>query len=327
MRQKRGEASRRSFIKNTSLVAGGVASTAFALPSSFAAARESGAQERATTPAARFAHLIARGEPLMAPGAFEVLTARMIEMIGFEAAVVGGSAVSANGYGVPDHGLVSVSELIEFSSRIAQSVDIPVMADADDCGGSPIAVYRAVQAFERGGVASVMIEDHVQAKHLSSTGRLVPVEEMANKVRAAVDARRDQHFMIIARADALSIGLTKSEALDRGAAYAAAGADMLFFAGLNQEEIPAVAEEIKRPLMTTVSDTPLAELRDNQVSLAVYASHAVSAAMGAAYEALKELKESGKVSSVAPLSRDIQSDLIRTKESIEKGIKYGLVRE
>lgn len=326
MRQKRAGSSRREFIKKTSLAAGGLTATAFAAPV-VAAESSRAVQESFASPAAKFAHLIARGEPLMAPGAFEVLTARMIEMLGFEAAVVGGSAVSANGHGIPDHGLVSVTELIEFSSRIAQSIDLPVMADADDCGGSAIAVYRAVQGFERGGVASVMIEDHVQAKHLGSKGRLVPVEEMVNKVRAAVDARKDQHFMIIARADALSVGLTRSEALDRGGSYTEAGADMLFFPGLSQSSMPEVADQVKVPLMTTVSDTPLDELRRNKVSLAVYASHAVNAAMGAAFEALRELKETGRVSSVAPLSREIKSELIRTKESIEKGRKYGLIRD
>ena len=217
-----------------------------------------------------------------------------------------------------------MTELIEFSGRIARSIDIPVMADADDCGGSPIAVYRAIQGFERAGLAAVMIEDHVQAKHLGQGGRLVPADWMVNKIRAAVDARRDQNFTIVARGDAMSIGLSKQEALERGAAYAEAGADILFFAGLPQDEMPRVADQMGKPLMTTVNNTPIPELRRNRVRLAVYASQAVNAAMGAAYEALRQLKETGQVSGMLSVPPDIRSGLTRTEESVERGRRYGL---
>jgi 2-methylisocitrate lyase-like PEP mutase family enzyme len=319
-------ASRREFIQGAGLVAGGLVSSAI-VPTEGQAG--SAPQAGPDTPGARFARLIERGEPLMAPGAFDIMSARLIEVLGFEAAVVGGSAVSANAYGIPDHGLVTVTELIEFSSRIAQSIDIPVMADADDAGGSPISVYRAIQGFERGGIASVMIEDHIQAKHLGGGGRLVTTGEMVEKIRAAVDARRDPNFYIIARGDAMSIGLSKDEALDRGRAYAEAGADMLFFAGMPQDELPEAAEATGKPLMTTVNSTPIAELRQNRVGLAVYASHAVNVAMGAAHDALKELKETGQVTDMRERSLPgaIRSQLTRTAESIERGRRYGLVEK
>ena len=323
MNEQKSGTSRREFIRGTGIVAGGLASSTIASGAGLSETPKP-PQAGSRTPGTRFASLIARGEPLMAPGAFEVLTARLIETLGFEAAVVGGSAVSANGYGVPDHGLVSVTELIEFSGRIAQSVEIPVMADADDCGGSPIAVYRAIQDFERAGLAAVMIEDHVQAKHLGQGGRLVATDDMVNKIRAAVDARSDRNLTIVARGDAMSIGLSKQEALDRGAAYVEAGADILFFAGLPQDEMPGVADQMGKPLMTTVNNTPIPELRRNRVSLAVYAGQAVNAAMGAAYEALRQLKDTGQVSGMPSVPRDIRSRLTRTEESIERGRRYGL---
>lgn len=323
MKKQESGSSRREFIRRTGIVVSGLASGTIASGASIADPPKAQKVD-VGTPGARFSSLIAKSEPLMAPGAFDVLTARLIETLGFEAAVVGGSAVSANGYGLPDHGLVSVTELIEFSGRIANAIDIPVMADADDCGGSAIAVYRAVQGFERAGLAAVMIEDHVQAKHLSQGGRLVPADEMVNKIRAAVDARRDQSFTIVARGDALSIGLSKDRALDRGAVYAEAGADILFFAGLAQDEMPAVADQMGKPLMTTVNNTPMSELRRNRVSLAVYASQAVNAAMGAAYNALRQLKDTGQVSGIPSVPRSIRSSLTRTQESIERGRQYGL---
>ena len=231
---------RRGFVKALGVAAGG------ALVQS---------STRAETAGARMRSLVSRPEPVMCPGGYEILSARLIESHGFEAMVVGGSACAASMHGVPDYGLVSITELIELAARIAGAVDIPVLADADDGGGSPLNVYRAVQGFERAGIAAVMIEDHVQVKHVGGEGELVPTSAMADKVKAAVDARR-RDTIVLARADSVSVGESAEAAIERGVAYAEAGADMLFFAGMGLEDCPPAAEAVQKPLGVTLILTP-----------------------------------------------------------------------
>ena len=307
--------SRREFIKGTGgalggvIVGGGATAEAQAVPSS---------------PGARFRALIAGPEPVLAPGAYDVMSARMIQEEGFGALVVGGSACSAVMHGVPDVGLVSITELIEYSGNIARSVDIPVMADADDGGGTPINVYRAVQRFGKAGVGAIMIEDTYQAKHLGPGETLLPADEFVDKIRAAVDARIDSELVIIARSDAFSVGLPMDEALDRGAAYGEAGADMIYLSGLRLQDCPRAADVVQRPLMQTVSDVSLEEIRRNRVSLAVYAGQLLSVAMGAAYRALQEIRATGVIPGYEErtLPAGVQAKLNRQADVVERARRY-----
>lgn len=237
----------------------------------------------------RLRSLLSAGGPVLCPGAFDVLSARLIVEMGFEAVLYGGSAGSAANYGLPDYGLASVTELIETASRIAGSVPVPVFADADDGGGSPLAVARAVRGYERGGLAAVMIEDHVQAKHLGDGGVLIERDRMQDRIRAAADARSGG-LALVARCDAVSIGLEEAEAMERGAAYAEAGADLLFFAGLAPERIGAVSEAAGRPVIASVHDTPLSALRENGVPLALYAGQLLRLALGAMRRGLEHIR-------------------------------------
>ena len=218
-------------------------------------------------------------------------------------------------YGVPDYGLVSITELIELTARIAGAVDIPVLADADDGGGSPLNVYRAMQGFERAGIAAVMIEDHVQVKHVGGEGELVPTSAMADKVKAAVDARRGD-TIVLARGDSVSVGESAEAAIERGVAYAEAGADMLFFAGMSLEDCPRAGEAVQKPLMTTVRDTPLDVLKHQKIALAVYAAHALQLALGAADRGLAELKRSARIEGFREnaIDGETYSKLLRSDE-------------
>ena len=293
-----------------------------------AAACAPAGSEAAMDPGQQFRTLLAGGEPVICPGAFDVISARLIVEMGFETLLLGGSAGSAANFGVPDYGLASITELIEMAARIADSVPVPVFADADDGGGSPLAVARAVKGYERAGLAAVMIEDHVQAKHLGEGGVLVEVDYMQDKLRAAVDARKGG-MMIVARCDSVSIGQSEGEATERGAAYVEAGADLLFFAGLPPESMGAVAEAAGRPVIASVHDTPMATLRENNVPLVLYAGQMLRLALGAMRQGLQDIHDGATWPGYADraLPGDVYQTLIQSGKWREDAGRYNLVDE
>ena len=181
------------------------------------------------------------------PGAFNALTALQIERAGYEIVYVSGAAVSA-ARGLPDIGLISLVEMAGDAAAIAKAVAIPTIVDADTGYGPPSAVMEAVRAFEQAGVAGMQIEDQEAAKkcgHLSGK-RLIPVFDMVAKIKAAVQARRDRHFVIVARTDARTVDGMEA-AIQRARAYVSAGADVLFpEALLSAEEFGTFALEVKK---------------------------------------------------------------------------------
>ena len=177
----------------------------------------------------------------MAPGAADALTARLISEAGYRAIYMTGAGTTATRLGMPDVGLPTMSEMVDNAARIADATELPLIADADTGYGGQLNVRRTVRAFEKVGVAGVHIEDQLWPKrcgHLAGK-TLVPRNEMIEKVRAAVDARRDQEFLIIARTDALVVEGFDA-AIDRGIAYEEAGADMIFI------EAPSTPNELCR---------------------------------------------------------------------------------
>ncbi len=211
---------------------------------------------------------------LAIPGAFNALIAMQIERASYEIVYVSGAAVSAC-RGVPDIGLLTLSDMATEAGRIARSVSIPTIVDADTGYGGPPSVAEAVRVFEESDLAGIQIEDQETAKkcgHLSGK-RLVPVGDMAAKIEAAVQAKRDRDFMIIARTDARSVeGL--EAAVQRAAAYTEAGADALFPEALESaEEFRTFALEIQKrgvtvPLianMTEFGKTPLLSVAEFEI--------------------------------------------------------------
>ena len=191
---------------------------------------------------ARLRGLLASGGTIVAPGAFDPLAARLVEEAGFPAVYMTGFGTSAALLGRPDVGLLTMTEMADNARRIAGCVDIPVIADADTGYGNPVNVIRTVGAFEAAGVAGIHIEDQVAPKrcgHMEGKQVIAP-REMAQKVRAAVEARSDPDFVIIARTDARAVeGL--GSALDRAGLYREAGADVLFIEALLSDEEVAQA--------------------------------------------------------------------------------------
>ena len=191
---------------------------------------------------ARLRELLDSGQMIVAPGAFDPLSARLVEEAGFPAVYMTGFGTSAALIGRPDVGLLTMTEMAGNAGRIAACVDIPVIADADTGYGNPLNVIRTVGAYEAAGVAGIHIEDQVAPKKCGHMeGKLViPAEEMAEKVRAAVEARAQPEFVIIARTDARAVeGLER--ALERGRMYREAGADALFIEALTSEAEAAEA--------------------------------------------------------------------------------------
>ncbi|HTW01315.1 MAG TPA: oxaloacetate decarboxylase [Streptosporangiaceae bacterium] len=193
--------------------------------------------------AARLRQLLDSGETIVAPGAFDPLAARLVEEAGFPAVYMTGFGTSAALIGRPDVGLLTMTEMAGNAGRIAACVDIPVLADADTGYGNPLNVIRTVGAYEAAGVAGIHIEDQVAPKkcgHMEGK-QVIPAQEMAQKIRAAVEARSEPEFVIIARTDARAVeGL--AGALERGRRYRDAGADALFIEAVTSEdEAEAVA--------------------------------------------------------------------------------------
>jgi 2-methylisocitrate lyase-like PEP mutase family enzyme len=238
---------------------------------------------------------------LMAPGCYDCITARLIARAGFSAVYVTGSGVSMSAIGAPDMGVLSSAELIERTHRIADSVDIPVICDIDTGFGGPINVIRTIREMERAGVSAVQIEDQDFPKKCGhEPGRkLVSVQEMTGRIKAAVDARHDGDFLIIARTDARTdMGL--EAALDRAAAYGEAGADILFVESPeSRDEMQAINAQLSGPTMANMVEggrTPLLPSTDLAAlgyRLAIYPNSLTRLVGHMGAELLDTLRETG----------------------------------
>lgn len=207
---------------------------------------------------------------LVVPGAYDALSAMLIEKTGFKAIQVSGFGLAASYLGKPDVGLLTQTEMVNLTRNIANAVDIPVMGDGDTGFGNAINVIRTVREFEVAGCAGMNIEDQVFPKkcgHMEGK-QIIPLEEMILKIEAACDARTDHDFVINARTDAISV-VGIDEAIKRGKAYAKAGADLIFVeAPKTKEEIKRIINEIGAPVSINLFDgvkggkTPLMSIEE-----------------------------------------------------------------
>jgi len=236
--------------------------------------------------------LVAPGQ-ILAPEALSAAMARMAEMAGFEAVYIGGHALGAMHHAIPDHGLIQPSEIIEQARRICDAVDIPLICDADQGGETALNTYRTVRDFERSGAAAIHIEDTYNPKHLYKDDRLVPIVEMQARLKAATDARRDPDFVIIARTDsAFNMGPVE-ETIERGLAYAEAGADALFVCRMPREDLPRICEAMPIPVMDM--NHPRAVYETTKLKINISAGMALRGVLMKTWEMLAELKETGRV--------------------------------
>jgi 2,3-dimethylmalate lyase len=200
----------------------------------------------------RLREMLSGAEPVLAPGAYDALSARLVEQAGFAAVYMTGFGAAASLLGRPDVGLLSFSEMADNARRVTAAVDVPVIADADNGYGNAINVIRTVREYEAAGVAAIQIEDQVLPKrcgHMEGK-QVIPAEEMVGKVRAAVDARRSTDCLIIARTDARAVeGIERT--IERAHLYCEAGADLLFV------EAPQAEDEVATVGRTFGSEVPL----------------------------------------------------------------------
>jgi 2-methylisocitrate lyase-like PEP mutase family enzyme len=244
---------------------------------------------------------------IVGAGAHDAMTAHIIEAVGFPVCFVTGAGISMT-RGYADYGLMSMSEVVSECRYIAEAVSIPVIADADNGYGNALNVRRTVRSFEQAGIAGIHLEDQVWPKRCGHMGgkRVIPKEEMVQKIHAALDARRDPDFIIFARCDALMVnGL--EDTLDRGEAYLAAGADVLWFEMRNNlEEIQAMSRQFKGRIPMhfnhsssgMVPKLNLDQLYDMGFKTVGYHAHAVHASAKIIFEVLSEIRRTGNSESV-----------------------------
>jgi 2-methylisocitrate lyase-like PEP mutase family enzyme len=247
--------------------------------------------------------LLAERELVVAPGAFGPMVARMVERHGFPAVYMTGAGTALARYGLPDVGLLTMTEMVDSAALICESVSIPVIADADTGYGNELNVRRTVRAFERAGVAAIHLEDQVTPKkcgHLLGK-RLIPMAEMASKLHAAYDARTDPDFVLIARCDALAVeGMEAVRA--RGEAYVEAGADVVFVESPTSiEQIQAIPTMFNVPTLLNLASsgrTPYlkeAELARLGYGVVILPNYTMAAAIKAMNRVLATIKNTGNI--------------------------------
>jgi 2-methylisocitrate lyase-like PEP mutase family enzyme len=256
--------------------------------------------------------LLRPGAGVLVPGAANALTAKIIEQLGFEAAYVTGAGVSNAYLGKPDIGLLSLNELVDHVMVIRDAVELPLIVDGDTGFGNPINVRRTVRLFERAGANAVQLEDQVFPKRCGHfDGKMViPAEEMVQKVKAAVEARTSDDFLVIARTDAIATSGFEA-ALERAASYVEAGADLTFVeAPGTREHLERIGRSLAVPQVANIvvggrtPPLPLEELKAFGFAMVLYANVALQAAMLATRRALEELKAAGMCSADSPLLVD-----------------------
>lgn len=284
----------------------------------------------------RMRALIRTQNPMVAPGVYDALSARLVEAAGFETVLVSGAAVAASLLGIPDVGLVTMSESLGQTRNIVNSVTIPVVADCDTGYGNPINVRRTVQEFESAGVAALFLEDQVTPKRCGHFDgkELVSVDAMVQKWRAAVEARVDPEMLLIARTDALAVnGL--EDAIKRAQAYAKAGADMIFVeAPRSRDELVKIARSLaplRLPLMINLVEggqTPLLsvpELHRMGYQLITFSGSLQKVAISSIQGALAELHQTGELRQHYPsrmVSLQARSEILGLPHFMELENRY-----
>jgi 2-methylisocitrate lyase-like PEP mutase family enzyme len=242
---------------------------------------------------------------VITPGAYDTLTARLVQLAGFGAVyLTGGGYSRANGY--PDIGLLTMTEVVQWISRTVEAVDIPVISDMDSGYGNAVNVVRSVREYEKTGVAGFHLEDQISPKKCGhyEGKQLVSKSEMVGKIKAAVDTRRDGDMVIIARTDARAIEGLQS-ALDRMHAYLEAGADVAFVeAPQNAQELAAIPKAFDKPALANIFEggktppLPRQELEAMGYRIGIYPSQTHRAAIAAAKKVLAVLKRDGDTAAI-----------------------------
>lgn len=269
---------------------------------------------------ARFRAAVEAERPLQVAGTVNAYCALLAQRAGFRALYLSGAGVANASHGLPDLGMTTLHDVLEDARRITAAVDLPLLVDGDTGWGSPLTIGRTVRELIRAGAAGVHLEDQVDAKRCGHRPgkQLVAADVMVDRLKAALDARTDAAFVVMARTDAASVeGL--AEAIDRAGAYAAAGADLIFAEALTTlDEFRQFTAAVGVPVLANITEfgwTPLFtvdELRDAGVRVVLYPLTAFRAMSAAAYRAYQTLRQSGTQQDLLPelQTRDALYDVL-----------------
>lgn len=270
----------------------------------------------------RFRNAMEAESPLQLVGAIHPLCALMAQQAGFRALYLSGAGVANASHGLPDLGVTSLHDVAEDARRITSVTDLPLIVDADTGWGTDLTIRRAVHEFEQAGVAGMHLEDQVAAKRCGHrpNKELVSTEEMQARLRAAIEARKDPNFVIIARTDAVAVeGI--DAAIERSLAYVETGADVLFAEALTSlDQFRKFTQSVPIPVLANITEfgkTPmftLAELRSAGVRIALYPLTAFRAMNAAATMAYRTLRSEGTQASII--------DRLQTREELYELLNY-----
>jgi 2-methylisocitrate lyase-like PEP mutase family enzyme len=202
------------------------------------------------SPAKTLAQTLVHGQSLVIPGAYDAFSAQLVEGAGFSAIYVGSYATAAAGYGMPDVGSLSLDQLVDHAGKVASAVSVPVIADAEGGFFEPGNIWRTIREFEKAGVAAIHIEDHAGGKHTNLPQRLIPLEMMLAKLRAALDARSSPDFIVMARTDALWATQDEEEAIRRVKAFSDIGIEYIFANGASPETLRKMRKLVTAKFVT-----------------------------------------------------------------------------
>lgn len=248
-------------------------------------------------------------ELIVAPGIYDLISAKMADRMGFDALYVTGYGLVASYLGLPDAGLATYSDMLNRISRMCEMTETPIMADADTGYGGLLNVAHTVKGYERAGVAAIQLEDQQFPKKCGHTPNrpVIAKADMVKKIKVACDARTDEDFLIIARTDARA-GLGIQEAIERAAAYGEAGADVLFVeAPESIEEMQQVCRSLNKPLlanMVTGGKTPVlpgSELKELGYTIAIHPAAGFLSCAAGLDKAYQDLKKTGTVTEATPM--------------------------
>jgi methylisocitrate lyase len=321
----RRKTNRREFVRAAGIAASGLMAAATPL----AAAAQQPARATPRTMGARFRGLMNGADPLICPGAYDLMSARLCQAHGFKAVFVGSSAPNQELLGLPDQAVVTVSEIIDYNSVIAANLDIPILADVDDFGATPLNVYRFAKQADRAGIGCAAFDDRMPVNRATAYAvpGVFPKARMIDNIHAAADARSE--MVLIARCLAPTPNGSYAEMLDRAAAYAEAGADAVWIGLPTAADYVKAAATVKKPLMAVVGNAnfpaTVEAMKAARVAVGQSATM-MSIALGAVDRALTELSTTGRMTDAqkGALNRATSDKIEQVDELNARSRKYNL---
>jgi methylisocitrate lyase len=273
--------------------------------------------------------LIDKGETIFVPGAYDAISAKLIEKTGFQSVYIGSYSTAASGYGLPDVGLVGMKEMVNHAKIIVDSVSLPVIADAENGFNNAANIWRTIRAFEQAGVSAIHIEDHEFGKHTNVTPVMLSLDQMVEKVKASVDARIDPNFLIVARTDVAWALNDVDDAVKRANAFSDAGADLVFLTGINPTRLKEIRPRVKGKVMTV--DTPYFSGADEEsagANVVLYYGFALYAAYNGVKQALEKFKETRDRNQLIEVFANVEEfeDFIGYQDFVDKAKAYNLTK-